>query len=183
MLSDHVYPEPAFPTIYRREKDSGMEMPQSEFDDGTISFLDIPTTRPPRPEKKGPSDKLAPMPENRRLGYLSVAALIINKMIGICALPFGSSFVADVGTDRHWHLLDPKFDPDRHRWQQSRGALSVGSGGHHHVSRVSNATGCVNGTGIDHSRSGSCYIWSWASSCRITAENSFMYGWNTGPHA
>ena len=76
--------DPAFPTIYRRDKTSpATDVQSSRNGDGIDSFVSMPVggTVPQR-EKRRQDDKLAPMPENRRLGYLSVAALIINKMIG-----------------------------------------------------------------------------------------------------
>lgn len=76
--------DPAFPTIYRRDKTSpAIDVQSSRNGDGIDSFVSMPVggeTLPQREKHHG--DKLAPMPENRRLGYLSVAALIINKMIG-----------------------------------------------------------------------------------------------------
>lgn len=77
--------EPAFPTVYRREK-GATAFEQHGQRDGSVSFVSAPVGETllsqERQPEKGP-DRLAPMPENRRLGYLSVAALIINKMIGM----------------------------------------------------------------------------------------------------
>lgn len=80
-------PESAFPTIYRRDKTSPAVDVQSTVNgDGIDSFVSMLVGDPlvPQREKPRENDRLAPMPENRRLGYLSVAALIINKMIGTC---------------------------------------------------------------------------------------------------
>lgn len=79
-------PESAFPTIYRRDKSSPAVDVQSTVNgDGIDSFVSMPVEAAlvPQREKPQDDDRLAPMPENRRLGYLSVAALIINKMIGM----------------------------------------------------------------------------------------------------
>ena len=75
--------ESAFPTVYRREKDgAGIDVQNTDQDDGTVSCITTPGGDL-LPERKRKVDRLAPMPENRRLGYLSVGALIINKMIGM----------------------------------------------------------------------------------------------------
>lgn len=78
-------PESAFPTIYRRDKTSpAIDVQSTVNGDGIDSFISMPVggSLVPQREKHHDNDRLAPMPENRRLGYLSVAALIINKMIG-----------------------------------------------------------------------------------------------------
>lgn len=78
-------PESAFPTIYRRDKSSpAIDVQSTVNGDGIDSFVSMPVggALVPQREKPHDNDRLAPMPENRRLGYLSVAALIINKMIG-----------------------------------------------------------------------------------------------------
>lgn len=85
--SSHVFSGPSFPTIYRREKDNpAIGVQRSEYDDGTVSFMNASTTEPLPSGRREKIDRLAPMPENRRLGYMSVAALIINKMIGTCLM-------------------------------------------------------------------------------------------------
>lgn len=84
LASSHVYAGPAFPTIYRREKENpGVGVQRSEYDDGTGSFMNASMTEPQPSAREKVTDRLAPMPENQRLGYVSVAALIINKMIGM----------------------------------------------------------------------------------------------------
>lgn len=85
LASANSAPQSAFPTIYRRDKTSPANDVQSTVNgDGIDSFVSMPvgTALMPQREKPRDNDRLAPMPENRRLGYLSVAALIINKMIG-----------------------------------------------------------------------------------------------------
>lgn len=69
----------AFPSVFRNEQEiSHAALP----DDGISSVINTSNTGvlPSSHEKK--SDALAPRPETRRLGYFSVAALIINRMIG-----------------------------------------------------------------------------------------------------
>lgn len=77
--------EPAFPTVYRREKEEAAGELNVSRPDGSVSMFSTRAGETllsqDRPRDK--YDKLAPIPENRRLGYLSVAALIINKMIGM----------------------------------------------------------------------------------------------------
>lgn len=85
MASATVTPESAFPTMYRRDKTTPAIDVQSTMNgDGIDSFVSMPMGSALMPQREKPrnNDRLAPMPENRRLGYLSVAALIINKMIG-----------------------------------------------------------------------------------------------------
>lgn len=77
--------ESAFPGIYRRDKTSpAIDVQSTVNGDGIDSFVSMPVGGALMPQREKPhdDDRLAPMPENRRLGYLSVAALIINKMIG-----------------------------------------------------------------------------------------------------
>lgn len=69
----------AFPSVFRNEQEiSHTALPG----DGISSVINTSNTGvlPSSQEKK--SDALAPRPETRRLGYFSVAALIINRMIG-----------------------------------------------------------------------------------------------------
>lgn len=69
------------------------------------SFVSMPFGGGPLPvREKHSHDKLAPMPENRRLGYLSVAALIINKMIGTWfdVVPFLTNML----NHRHRHIFN-----------------------------------------------------------------------------
>ena len=76
-------PDQAFPAIFRREKGTPtIDVQGSGTGDGVDSFTSMPVGGGALPQQEKTLDKLAPMPENRRLGYLSVAALIINKMIG-----------------------------------------------------------------------------------------------------
>lgn len=70
---------PAFPSVWRPSRENTTTgLP----DDGISSMANTSNkgALPPPQEKK--SDALAPRPETRRLGYFSVAALIINQMIG-----------------------------------------------------------------------------------------------------
>lgn len=70
---------PAFPSVFRNERETYYSVPPG---DGISSIVNTSNTGvvPTAQEKK--SDALAPRPETRRLGYFSVAALIINRMIG-----------------------------------------------------------------------------------------------------
>ena len=80
-----AFSEPPFPTVYRREKEEAAGELNVSRPDGSVSMFSTRAGETllsqDRPRDK--HDKLAPIPENRRLGYLSVAALIINKMIGM----------------------------------------------------------------------------------------------------
>ena len=69
----------AFPAVFRNERETCHSVPPG---DGISSIVNTSNTGvvPTAQEKK--SDALAPRPETRRLGYFSVAALIINRMIG-----------------------------------------------------------------------------------------------------
>lgn len=69
----------AFPSVFRNQREVYHPVPPG---DGVSSIVNTSSTGvvPIAQEKK--SDALAPMPETRRLGYFSVAALIINRMIG-----------------------------------------------------------------------------------------------------
>ena len=67
---------PAFPSVWRPSP----EKTTTGLLDDDISSMANKGVLPPPQEKK--SDALAPRPETRRLGYFSVAALIINQMIG-----------------------------------------------------------------------------------------------------
>lgn len=137
LASSHVVAGPAFPTVYRREKENpGVGVQRSEYDDGTVSFMDASVTEPMPSGRKEMTDRLAPMPENRRLGYFSVAALIINKMIGTRHPANMRCLPANPGLLRNRHFFDPKFSSYRHRWQQGRRAVSVDTRGHHDISRV-----------------------------------------------
>lgn len=139
LASSHVYAGPAFPTIYRREKENpGVGVQRSEFDDGTVSFMNASINEPPPSAREKVTDRLAPMPENRRLGYLSVAALIINKMIGTMHRARMHGGLANAELDRNRHLFDSELNSHRHRWQQGRRAVSMDLGGHHDISGVSN---------------------------------------------
>lgn len=61
----------------------GQENPHTVLpDDGISSVVDTPNNGVHSPLQEKKSDPLAPRPETRRLGYFSVAALIINRMIG-----------------------------------------------------------------------------------------------------
>lgn len=66
---------PAFPSIWR----PGPVKTTTDFLDDGISSM---TNKVPPPPQEKKSDALAPRPETRRLGCFSVAALIINQMIG-----------------------------------------------------------------------------------------------------
>lgn len=69
----------AFPSVFRNEQETYHPVPP---DDGISSIVNTSNTGVlPTPQEKK-SDALAPRPETRRLGYFSVAALIINRMIG-----------------------------------------------------------------------------------------------------
>ena len=69
----------AFPSVFRNEREIYHPVPPG---DGISSIVNTSNTGvvPTGQEKK--SDALAPRPETRRLGYFSLAALIINRMIG-----------------------------------------------------------------------------------------------------
>ncbi len=86
-------PPPAFPAFYRRKKE---EPPPSDLEDGARSEFSgrgaASVQAPSAVREKtlaavddGELERVvyAPMPEHRRLGYFSVASLIINKMIGM----------------------------------------------------------------------------------------------------
>lgn len=61
----------------------GQENPQTVLpDDGISSVVNTSNNGVHSPLQEKKSDPLAPRPETRRLGYFSVAALIINRMIG-----------------------------------------------------------------------------------------------------
>lgn len=174
LASSHVFAGPAFPTIYRREKENpGVGVQRSEYDDGTVSFMNASMTEPLPPGRKEKTDRLAPMPENRRLGYLSVAALIINKMIGRCRHAHMQCLVANRGTDRNRHLFYPKFGSQGHRWQQRCGTISMGAWGHHDISGV-RSTLIDDTPVIDGPWPGSFCILSLASSFRTMGENLYM---------
>ena len=87
MASVTAVSEPAFPTVYRREKESAAAAAELNHTrpDGSVSMFSAPAgeTLLSQERQRDKPERLAPIPENRRLGYLSVAALIINKMIGI----------------------------------------------------------------------------------------------------
>ena len=86
-------PQDAFPAVYRREK---WESPLSDVEDGGPSVLSggpsvsVQATSAARETALAATTNVedlerlvyVPMPENRKLGYISVASLIINKMIG-----------------------------------------------------------------------------------------------------
>ena len=174
LASSHVYAGPAFPTIYRREKENpGVGVQRSEYDDGTVSFMNASITEPqPSAREKG-TDRLAPMPENRRLGYLSVAALIINKMIGMMHRANMRGGRANAELDRNRHLFDSKLHSHRHWWQQRRRAVSMDPRRHHDISGVS-SDAVDEALMIDRLRPGSFYIWSSASCSRTMGENLSM---------
>lgn len=86
MASVTAVSEPAFPTVYRREKESATAAELNHArPDGSVSMFSAPAgeTLLSQERQRDKPERLAPIPENRRLGYLSVAALIINKMIGM----------------------------------------------------------------------------------------------------
>ena len=175
LASSHVFSGPSFPTIYRREKDNpAIGVQRSEYDDGTVSFMNASTTEPLPSGRREKIDRLAPMPENRRLGYMSVAALIINKMIGTCLMRTLRCLLANRLTHRNWHLFYPIFNSDRHWWQQRCRSVFMDSRLHHHISRVRNGCGLSRCMVIDGPWLGYCYIWSSASFFHITAENLYM---------
>lgn len=92
--SGTAFSEPAFPTVYRREKESAAAAAAEQNHsrpDGSVSMFSAPAgeTLLSQERQRDKPERLAPIPENRRLGYLSVAALIINKMIGM--LPASST--------------------------------------------------------------------------------------------
>ena len=67
---------PPFPPVWRPSPESTTTgLP----DDGISSMANKGALPPPQEKRR---DALAPRPETRRLGYFSVAALIINQMIG-----------------------------------------------------------------------------------------------------
>lgn len=97
-------------------------------------------TEPLPSGRKEMTDRLAPMPENRRLGYLSVAALIINKMIGTMPPANMQCLLAGPDPHRNRHLFHPKFDSQGHRGQQRCRAISMAARCHHHISGVRSTT-------------------------------------------
>lgn len=123
-----AFSEPAFPTVYRREKESGTVELNNARPDGSISMFSNPAgeTLLSQDRHRDKRDKLAPMPENRRLGYLSVAALIINKMIGMPPVSMASVELS-FRSDRNWNIFDPEFCPRRHWRQQRRCVAALGS--------------------------------------------------------
>ena len=174
LASSHVYAGPAFPTIYRREKENpGVGVQRSEYDDGTVSFMNASMTEPqPSAREKG-TDRLAPMPENRRLGYVSVAALIINKMIGTMHCALMLCLLANPTFVRNWHLFHAKFNSHRHRWQQGCRPISLDTWRHHHISGV-RSIDIDEALVINRLRSVCCYILSLASYSRTMGENLYM---------
>lgn len=102
----------AFPAIWRPKQENTTAVVS---DDDILSVVNTSNTGvlPPPQEKK--SDALAPRPETRRLGYFSVAALIINRMIGGNFLII-LLFVSNSCAYRHWHFLDAWFSTQRDWW-------------------------------------------------------------------
>lgn len=123
-----AFSEPAFPTVYRREKESGTVELNNARPDGSISMFSSPVgeTLLSQERHRDKRDKLAPMPENRRLGYLSVAALIINKMIGMPPA-LKACIQLRFRLDRNRNIFDSKFCPRWHWRQQRRCIAAMGS--------------------------------------------------------
>ncbi|MCJ1347406.1 hypothetical protein MMC31_005631, partial [Peltigera leucophlebia] len=85
---------PAFPAVWRpRPENTTTVLPNDDI--SSIVNTSNKDVLPPPQEKK--SDALAPRPETRRLGYFSVAALIINRMIGTGIFSTPSSVLSGTG--------------------------------------------------------------------------------------
>lgn len=96
----------AFPSVFRNEQDIYHPVPPG---DGISSIVNTSNSGVvPTPQEKSDALALAPRPETRRLGYFSVAALIINRMIGGYFRTI-AHFVADSCPHRYWHFLNARF--------------------------------------------------------------------------
>jgi hypothetical protein len=73
----------AFPAFYRRENAPGSSSTSKEYDARKSSTeLRIQALRIQDDDVGNDRVQYAPMPESRKLGYFSTAALIVSKMIG-----------------------------------------------------------------------------------------------------
>lgn len=96
--------EQAFPAFFRRERtppptvENLQELPNDKGDHATSVSTPPDNHSPPSGRTEKERIKYKPIPERRMLGYMSTAALIINKMIGTGIFSKPSSVLANTGS-------------------------------------------------------------------------------------